>query len=365
MNETVQDTETDFVYAAADAVRDFVQRLLAAHGVPEDDAGVVAACLVKADLRGVDTHGAVRLPIYLSRLRRGLVNPRPELAPKRVTPIAAVLDAQNGFGFVAGIRAMREAIEMAQGFGIGMVAVKHSTHFGMAASYVLEALAAGLIGMVFSNASRAMPPWGGREALLGTSPLAAGAPAGDKAAFLLDMSPAVAARGKIRRALKRGENIPPGYALDADGRPTIDPARALQGVVLPIGGPKGSGLSMLMDILGGVFTGAAFGGDVGDQYKHDRFQNVGHLCLAMRPDLFVSGEEYGARMDALITRVRAGPTAQGFAEILIAGEPELRHEAERVRRGIPYSRSEIADLQREAARAGVAALTVSDRPLAA
>jgi LDH2 family malate/lactate/ureidoglycolate dehydrogenase len=346
-------------------VREFAERLLAAHGVPDDDARIVAECLVNADLRGVDTHGAVRLPIYLSRLRRGLINPRPLLVPQRVTPIAALLDAQNGFGFVAGIRAMRDAIEMAQGFGFGMVAVRHSTHFGMAASYVLEALAAGLIGMVFSNASRAMPPWGGRAALLGTSPLAAGAPAGDQAAFLLDMSPAVAARGKIRRALKRGENIPPGYALDAEGRPTIDPAQALHGVVLPIGGPKGSGLSMLMDILGGVVTGAAFGGDVGDQYKDDRFQNVGHLCLAMRPDLFVSGEEYLARMDALITRVRTGPTAEGFAEVLIAGEPELRHEAERARRGIPYSRNEVADLQREAARAGVAALAVSDRPLAA
>jgi LDH2 family malate/lactate/ureidoglycolate dehydrogenase len=365
MNETVHDIEADFVYAAADAVRDFTQRLLTAHGVPGDDAGIVSECLVKADLRGVDTHGAVRLPIYLSRLRRGLINPRPRLEPKRVTPIAALLDGQNGFGFVAGTRAMREAIAMAQGFGIGMVAVKHSTHFGMAASYVLEALTAGLIGMVFSNASRAMPPWGGREALLGTSPLAVGAPAGEEPAFLLDMSPAVAARGKIRRALKRGETIPPGYALDAEGRPTTDPARALQGVVLPIGGPKGSGLSMLMDILGGVITGAAFGGDVGDQYKDDRFQNVGHLCLAMRPDLFVSGAEYRARMEALIARVRAGPTAEGFTEILIAGEPELRHETERTRRGIPYSRAEIADLQREAQRAGVAALAVSEKPLAA
>src|SRR5262245_28582484 len=360
MNDTVQDTETDFVYAAAETVRSFTRALLAAHRVPDDDARIVAECLVKADLRGVDTHGAVRLPIYLSRLRRGLINPRLRLEPKRITPVAA----QNGFGFVAGMRAMREAIGMAQGFGIGLVAVKHSTHFGMAAGYVLEALAAGLIGMVFSNASRAMPPWGGREALLGTSPLAVGAPAGDRSAFLLDMSPAVAARGKIRRALKRGESIPPGYALDAEGRPTTDPERALQGVVLPIGGPKGSGLSMLMDIFGGVLSGAASGGDVGDQYKHARPQDVGHFFLALKPDLFVPLAQYRERMDTLIARVRACPPAAGFTEVLIAGEPELRHEAERRRRGIPYNRNEIADLEREAVRAGIAPPVVGDRALA-
>jgi len=243
--------------------------------------------------------------------------------------------------------------------------VKHSTHFGMAATYVLEALEAGMISLVFSNASRAMPPWGGREALLGTSPLAAGAPAGEgKAAFLLDMSPAVAARGKIRRALKRGESIPPGYALDAEGRPTTDPERALQGVVLPIGGPKGSGLSMLMDIFGGVLSGAASGGDVGDQYKHARPQDVGHFFLALKPDLFVPLAQYRERMDALIARVRACPPAAGFTEVLIAGEPELRHEAQRRRCGIPYNRAEIADLQREAAAVGIAPPVVVDRPLA-
>jgi LDH2 family malate/lactate/ureidoglycolate dehydrogenase len=176
----------------------------------------------------------------------------------------------------------------------------------------------------------------------------------------------VAARGKIRRALKRGESIPPGYALDAEGRPTTDPERALQGgVVLPIGGPKGSGLSMLMDIFGGVLSGAAYGGDVGDQYKQARPQDVGHFFLAMKPDLFVPLAEYKARMDTLIARVRACPPAAGFAEVLIAGEPELRHEAERRRRGIPYNRNEIADLQREAEKVGVAPPRVCDAPLAA
>jgi LDH2 family malate/lactate/ureidoglycolate dehydrogenase len=355
---------SDRVYAEAGAADAFARRLLLAHGVPEADAAIVAGCLVSADLRGVDTHGLTRLPGYLERVRRGLIEPRPVLTPKRVTPVAAALDGQNGFGFVVGTRAMAEAIAMAREFGIGVTSVRRSTHFGMAASYVLQALDAGMISLVFSNASPAMPPWGARTALLGTNPFVAGAPAGREEAFLLDMSPAVAARGKIRRAERRGEKIPLGYALDADGRPTNDPTAALAGVVLPIGGYKGSGLAMLMDIFGGVISGANFGGQVGDQYKtYDRPQDVGHFFLAMRPDLFVPEADYRARMDTLIARVRASPTAEGVDEVLIAGDPERRHAAERRRSGIPYSAGEVAALQAEAERAGVAPLKVAKQPL--
>ena len=282
-------TSQAFVQVEPEEAEAFGRRLLAAHGLPEADAATVAQCLVRADLRGVDTHGLQFLPHYLSRVRAGLINPRPSLTPKRVTPVAATLDGDNGFGFVVGTRAIAEAIDIAREFGIGIVSAHRSTHFGMAACYVLPALDAGFIAMVFSNASRAMPPWGGREALLGTNPFAAGAPAGKQPPFLLDMSPAVAARGKIRRAARRGETIPPGYALDAQGRPTTDPNAALEGgVVLPIGGPKGSGISMLMDIMGGVISGAGCAGDVRSQFlDFDQTQNVGHFFLAMKPDLFV------------------------------------------------------------------------------
>jgi LDH2 family malate/lactate/ureidoglycolate dehydrogenase len=352
------------VYAAAAAAEAFAHRLLLAHGLPEDDAATVASCLVSADLRGVDTHGLCRLPIYLDRVRHGRINPKPELAPRRITPAAALLDGRDGFGFVVGKRAMREAIDMARELGIGIVAARRSTHFGMAASYVQQALDAGFISLVFSNASPAMPPWGARTALLGTNPFAAGAPAGKHPPFLLDMSPAVAARGKIRRAERRGEQIPLGYALDADGRPTTDPKAALGGVVQPIGTYKGSGLAMLMDILGGVISGAAFGGDVGDQYKvYDRPQDVGHFFLALKPGLFVPEDDYRARMDTLIERVRVSPTAEGFDEVLVPGDPERRSEAERRRIGIPYSAGEVVALQDEATKAGVAPLEVSNRPL--
>ena len=190
-------------------------------------------------------------------------NPRPDIRIERVTPVAASVDGDNGFGFVVAHRAMAEAIEMAREYGIGLASVRHSNHFGMAASYVLQAIRAGMMSLVFTNASSAMPPWGGRDPVLGTSPFAAGAPGGKLPGFLVDMAPAVAARGKIRLAQKRGEPIPEGWALDKEGRPTTDPAAALDdGVVLPMAGPKGSALSMMMDIFGGVFSGSAFAGEV-------------------------------------------------------------------------------------------------------
>src|SRR5262245_59567453 len=199
---------TERVYVAAEAADTFVRALLAAHSVPADDAVTIAHCLVGADLRGVDTHGICRLPGYLDRVRKGVINVRPTLAPRRVTPVAATLDGQDALGFVVGMCAIREAIAMAREFGLGLVSVKHSTHFGMAASYVTPAIDAGLIAFVFSNASPAMPPWGGKDGLLGTNPFAVGAPGGKHGPFLLDMSPAVAARGKLRRAQQRRERIP-------------------------------------------------------------------------------------------------------------------------------------------------------------
>jgi LDH2 family malate/lactate/ureidoglycolate dehydrogenase len=344
----------EIVHVDVEAARRFVAALMQARGLPQADAQVVAECLVRADLRGVETHGIMRLPIYLERLERGLVNPRPKLEPRRVTPVAAHLDGEDGLGFVVASRAMAESIAMAGEHGLGLTAVRRSTHFGMAAAYLLQAIEAGFIAFVFTNASPAMPPWGGRQPFLGTSPFAVGVPGGDKGPFVLDMAPSVAARGKIRRAARDGEPIPEGYALDAEGRPTTDAAAALKGVVLPIGGPKGAGLSMLMDILAGVFTGAAFAGRVGDQYKDlDRPQDVGHFLMALRPALFVGVEAFRARMDELASRIRAQPLAEGFDEILMPGEPEARLEARRLREGIPYRRADLAPLVEAAAAHGL------------
>ena len=340
------------VVLRAEEARDLCRRILEAAGTGQADAETVSQCLLKADLRGVDTHGLSRLPGYLARISRGLLDPAAEMILDPVTPVAARLDAANGFGFVAASRAMDAALERAAAFGIGVVGVSNSTHFGMAASYLLQAIERGFAALVFTNASPALPPWGGRSELFGTSPLGAAFP-GDPP-FVLDMAPTIVARGKIRRAAQRGAPIPEGWALDKDGRPTTDASAAMDGVLLPIGGPKGAGLSMMMDLFGGLFTGANFAGTVGNQYKDfDRPQGVGHLVLALKPDLFQPMDEIKTRMAHLAATVKESPRAAGVDDILLPGEPEARIEARRLREGIPYHAQDLAAVVNIARRSNI------------
>lgn len=349
------------VVRAPDA-RELVTRVLTGEGLPSDHASIVAECLVRADLRGVDTHGIGRLPGYVDRLRRGLVNPRPALAARRVAAAAASLDGDDGFGFVVGSRAMGEAAAIASEAGVGIVSVRRSTHFGMAASYALMGIERGLVTLVVTNASPGLAPWGGRTALVGTSPLAFAAPAGTTVPFVLDMSPAVVARGKIRKAAQLGQPIPEGWALDATGRPTTDAAAALEGVLLPIGAHKGSGLSIMMDILAGVLSGAAYAGGVGDQYLDlDRPQDVGHLFLVMRPDLFISIDEYRERIDRLVERIHGCEPAAGFDEVLVPGEIEAREERRRTRDGIPFFPEQLKGVEELARGLGLEPLRAATR----
>ena len=363
MADVIDAPPSGTVYATVPDATAFAVRLLMAHKLPEADARTVAHCLVRADLRGVDTHGIQYLPHYLDRVDKGLINPRPSLKVEKKTPVAGALDGQDGFGFVVGMAAIEAAMEMACEFGVGIVAAKRSTHFGMAASYVLRAVEAGFVAQVYSNASPAMPPWGGRAPMLGTSPFACGAPGGKLDPYVLDLSFAVAARGKIRKAARRGEPIPLGYGLDAQGRPTTDATAALDGVVLPIGGYKGSGLAMLMDLMGGVIAGAGHAGCVGNQFSdYDKPQDVGHFFLVMKPDLFVPLEEYCASMDRLVTAVHGAPRAEGFDEILMPGEREARLERARRVTGVQIGPVELKNLQAAAEKVGVAAPVVSAKP---
>lgn len=259
---------------------------------------------------------------------------------------------------------MSEAIKRAQTYGIGMVTVDHSNHFGMAATYVLQALEHDMISLVFTNSAKQMPPFGGKETLLGISPFAAGAPSKTELPYILDMAPSVVAKGKIRRAARRGESIPEGWAYDKDGKPTTDANAALDGMMAPIGGPKGSGIAMLMDVMAGVLSGAAFGGEVGDQYKEARPQNVGHAFIVIKPDVFIGVDAFKQRMDTLVQRVHAVTPADGFKEVLFPGEPEHRLSLQRKREGIPYADAERDMFLAMAQSYGVPDLELSDAPLA-
>lgn len=248
---------------------------------------------------------------------------------------------------------METAISMAQTFGIGMVSVKHSNHFGMSAWIVRQAVDAGMMSLVFTNSSPALPVWGGKSQLMGVSPIACGAPGGDKSIpFILDMAPSVAARGKIHKALRRGEKIPEGWALDEEGKPTDDPESALKGVMLPMGGPKGSALAIMMDVFSGVFSGSAFAGGVTGPYDMSKPGDVGHFIVALKPDLFMSLDEFKERMDVLYHRVVESDKMAGVERIYFPGEIEQRTEERRLKDGIPFVQAEIDALNAEAERLG-------------
>lgn len=336
-----------------DTLQRFAQRLLEANGVPTASAAITARCLVHADLRGVDTHGTQRLPSYMARIRQGVLDAAATPTVQQITPVVASVDAHNGFGFVAAHAGMQRAVAMAQTFGIGLVSVKHSNHFGMAAWIVQQALDAGMLSLVFTNSSPALPVFGGAEKLMGVSPLACGAPAGAAPPFILDMAPSVAARGKIYKALRRGEDIPGDWALDGEGRPTTDPARALEGVMLPMGGPKGSALAIMMDVFSGVLSGSAFAGHVTGPYDPSRPADVGHFLVAIKPDLFMGLEEFKERMDYLYQRVVGSEKMAGVERIYYPGEIEQITQAERLAKGIPFTEAEIEALNKEAERVGV------------
>ncbi|KAL4903824.1 hypothetical protein BDW74DRAFT_34300 [Aspergillus multicolor] len=336
----------------------FVHRILIANDVPPSHATIIASCLVQADLRGVDTHGANRIPSYMQRIRQNVLDPAAEPQLTQITPIAASVDGKNTFGFVSAHMGMARAIEMAREFGLGLVSVKHSNHFGMSAWLVQQAVDAGMMALVFTNSSPALPVWGGKEKLIGVSPIAAGAPAGKEKPFILDMAPSVAARGKIHKALRRGEKIPTDWALDKDGNVTDDPARALEGVMLPMGGPKGSALAVMMDVFSGVFSGSAFAGHVTGPYDPSKPANVGHFLLAIKPDLFVSLEDFKSRMDYLYQRVVGSEKMGGVERIFYPGEIEQLNREKRLKEGIPFTEGEIANLNREADLVGAERLVV-------
>lgn len=354
-------------YVSAAALADFTAAVFERLGLPRAHARIVADCLVKANLRGLDSHGVARTSIYAKRLRLGLANPRPTLALARVAPSAAQMDGENGMGMVVGRTAMEGAIALARETGVGLVGVRRSTHYGMAAYYVLHAIAADCMGFAFTNSSPGMAPYGGRKPVLGVNPLAVGVPAGRRPAIVLDMAMSVIARGKMRLAAMHAEPIAEGLGLDAQGRATTDGMQVFGGgVVLPFGGPKGSALAIWMEIMAGVFTGAAFAGQMRSLYEDfSGPQGIGHVFMAIRPDLFMPMADFKARMDSMIERLKNSEPAEGMDEVLMPGEPEVRQEAERSRSGLPITPQVLASLEAEAAQAGIPMPDLSPTPIGA
>ncbi len=307
-------------------------------GVSAAKAKIVAESLVHADLRGIESHGLSRMPIYVKRIEAGLIERVEEPQLVMQEGAAALIDGKNQLGAVVGLMALEQAVKLARQTGIGFVGVRHSNHFGTCSYYAERAISQGLILLVLTNAPEAMAPSGGILPFLGTNPIAVGIPAGQEPAFLLDMATSVTARGKIVMAAKKGEAIPADWAIDQNGIPTTKPEQALLGSLLPIGGAKGYGLAMFIDLLCGLLTGAAFGPGVKSLYDNwEHPQNIGHIFLVIDIQKFLPLPLFQQNMDEYIRQVKKGPKKEGTSEILIPGEIESRKRRERLQNGIPFS----------------------------
>jgi ureidoglycolate dehydrogenase (NAD+) len=315
-------------------------------GVPQADARTAVEMLLYADLRGVGTHGIQRLLMYVPRLRTKLINPRPDIAVDALSPVMRLVDGDDGLGPVVAARGMQEAIAVAKESGMAFVGCKNSNHFGAAAPYAQMACDERMIALVTTNAVPTMAPWGGLKEMVGNNPFAFGCPSEGDVPFILDIALSVSSRGRIREMANGNERIPEGWALDSNGTPTTDPMEALKGFVLPIGGHKGYGIALAIDVISGVLTGAGFSDGVKSILQQsEEPQHIGHSMFVIDPTRFMPWEVFSDRMRALRDSVRSVPLMDPSQPVLIPGELEAEAEKKRREEGIPIRESNFLLLE--------------------
>ncbi len=326
---------SDVIRLGAPVLTRFGRDVLVASGMTSEHAETVAECLVTANVRGVDTHGVLRLLQYATALAQGEVNPRPVLSVTGDGELARLVDADGGYGYVPTILAARLAAEIATSHGVGVAGVRNSHHFGMAATYVEQITDAGQVGIVLTNTSPVLASPGVPRALVGNNPIAIGIPtAGAHDPIVLDMALSQVAFGRIRLAAVESREIPEGWAFDSSGQMTTDPKAALAaGLLSPVGGYKGLGLAIVVDILAGVLTGSPAGLEA-NAHRH-RSGGVGHLVIAIAPDLFVRREHFFDRVERLVADFKAAGSSG--APLLLPGEAQATAARERLSLGIPVS----------------------------
>ena len=348
---------------SAAALEAFVVDCLATSGVERDQGQLVASALVAADLRGIDSHGVARLRRYVIGTRDGKIEPRRRVEVVQETPATALIDAGNGLGQPAAILAMETAIEKAETVGVGVVAVRHTNHFGIAGYYATLPLAKGLLGFATSNASPQVTPTHGAQPMFGTNPIAVALPCGEGDGFVLDMSTSVVPRGKLERLRREGAEISDSWAIDGDGNPITDLDGLIAGLIaraglsiLPLGGlgernsgHKGFGLGLLVDLLCGPLTGSAWGRHV----YGERGADLGQLFVALRVDCFRPLEDFQRDTRRLLAEIRAAKKAPDQVRIYIPGEKEAEAESLRGRQGIPLLPPVVADLEALGREVGV------------
>ena len=344
----------------AKALGDFMTRVLEKAGAMPEDAAIAADVLLAADMRGVSSHGIIRLfPYYYHRLRSGLVNPVPSMRVIGETAATLALDADNGLGHPSAYRAMQRCIEKARVSGAAVATVRNSNHYGIAGYYAMMALPHDMIGLSFTNAASLVAPTHGRTAVLGTNPIAVAAPSGGERPYVLDMATSIVPVGKITVYEKAGLEIPYGWGIDSTGQVSTDPERVFHGgALMPLGGTeelrgyKGYGLALLVEILSGVLAGAAFGAAVDQDARHS-ISRIGHCLAALRIDAFRPLEDFKRDMDALIRQLKDAPKATGQERIYIHGEKEFEKAERSQRAGVPVLAEVARGLIDEGQLAGV------------
>jgi ureidoglycolate dehydrogenase (NAD+) len=324
-------------------------------GLAQADARLVAETLVAANLRGVDSHGVVRLAHYATRLRNGTIKARPQIAVRRTGSSSAVVEGDGGMGQLVATRAMREAIALAKESGVGAAVARNSSHCGACAYFVELAVREGMLGIALTHTDSIMVPPGMQRIFLGSNPIAFGAPAGDEPPVIIDMSTTHAAWGKIIVARQEGKPIPPDWALDASGRPTTDASQAVG--LAPTGGHKGFALALMIEILCAQLAGVPFGPHVTKMYGElDKPRNLGHFMLALDVARFTGAAGFRAQIDALVREIRSQEPSDPRRPPLAPGDPERLCAAARAKEGVPLGEGVLAELNGLSATLGVAAL---------
>lgn len=311
-----------------EGLQEFCEAVLVGAGVPEDEASIISRSLVDAEMAGMGSHGISRLGDYIARMEQGLVAPSTRLEVVRENYSTALLDANDGWGQVASERAVEMAIGKAEEYGSAWIGVRNSNHNGTAAYWAEQIARAGMVGICAMNTSPVMAAHGSSRPTLGTNPLAIAVPSGSGEPIVLDMATSKKARGAVILAAKNGEQIPEGWAISSEGHPTTDASEALKGSVLPMEGPKGSGLAIMIDILSGVLTGAQFGADMPRMYDDPEPQKVGHVFSAINVESFMPLEEFRDRMEHKEEETRQGPPAPGFESVLMPGDGRHARQTE-------------------------------------
>jgi LDH2 family malate/lactate/ureidoglycolate dehydrogenase len=338
---------------SADALLTLVTDVFARCGMSHADASYLAGSLVEADLRGVHSHGVLRVPEYVKKLTVGGVDPGGRPSIVRDVGACMVVDGGNSMGQIGTGFAMQRAVERARSTGIAAVAVRGSNHCGALAQYVLQAVGHDMIGLVTTNALPTMAPWGGAQRLLGINPLGVGIPAGVEWPIVYDAAFSASAHGKIRVFKQRGQQLPPGWAFDQDGRPTTDPAVAIDGLLRPIGEFKGANLALVMGVLSSMLSGASYGTQLGDMYAGPRAGQDGHFVCAISVEAFEDTRRFKARIDEAIRELHACRLAPGFERVYAPGELEFLTEQTYRREGIPLTLESIDDMLSTARSLGV------------